>query len=148
MSESNVRITLRQQQDYQFQVDFGEWIPPLLADEPAPLGTGQGPSPVQLLAAAVGNCLSDSLLFALRKFKQTPEPLHCTVDAEIGRNEQKRLRVLKMTAALHLGVPASSLEHLDRVLDQFEAYCTVTQSVGQGISIEMQVFDSTGKRLK
>jgi uncharacterized OsmC-like protein len=148
MSESNVRITLRQQQDYQFQVDFGEGIPPLLADEPAPLGSGQGPSPVQLLAAAVGNCLSDSLLFALRKFKQTPEPLHCTVDAEIGRNEQKRLRVLKMTAALHLGVPASSLEHLDRVLDQFEAYCTVTQSVGQGISIEMQVFDSTGKRLK
>ena len=148
MSESIVRITLRQQQDYQFQVDFGEGIPPLLADEPAPLGTGQGPSPVQLLAAAVGNCLSDSLLFALRKFKQTPEPLHCTVDAEIGRNEQKRLRVLKMTAALHLGVPASSLEHLDRVLDQFEAYCTVTQSVGQGISIEMQVFDSTGKRLK
>ena len=148
MSESNVRITLRQQQDYQFQVDFGEGIPPLLADEPAPLGSGQGPSPVQLLAAAVCNCLSDSLLFALRTFKQTPEPLHCTVDAEIGRNEQKRLRVLKMTAALHLGVPASSLEHLDRVLDQFEAYCTVTQSVGQGISIEMQVFDSTGKRLK
>ena len=148
MSESNVRITLRQQQDYQFQVDFGEGIPPLLADEPTPLGSGQGPSPVQLLAAAVGNCLSDSLLFALRKFKQTPEPLHCTVDAEIGRNEQKRLRVLKMTAALHLGVPASSLEHLDRVLDQFEAYCTVTQSVGQGISIEMQVFDSSGQRLK
>lgn len=148
MSESNVRITLRQQQDYQFQVDFGEGIPPLLADEPAPLGSGQGPSPVQLLAAAVGNCLSDSLLFALRKFKQTPEPLHCTVDAEIGRNEQKRLRVLKMTAALHLGVPASSLEHLDRVLDQFEAYCTVTQSVGQGIPIELQVFDSSGQRLK
>ena len=148
MSESNVRITLRQQQDYQFQVDFGEGIPSLLADEPAPLGTGQGPSPVQLLAAAVGNCLSDSLLFALRKFKQTPEPLHCTVDAEIGRNEQKRLRVLKMTAALHLGVPASSLEHLDRVLDQFEAYCTVTQSVGQGIPIELHVFDSSGQRLK
>ena len=148
MSESNVRITLRQQQDYQFQVDFGEGIPSLLADEPAPLGSGQGPSPVQLLAAAVGNCLSDSLLFALRKFKQTPEPLHCTVDAEIGRNEQKRLRVLKMTAALHLGVPASSLEHLDRVLDQFEAYCTVTQSVGQGIVITTEVFDSTGARLK
>ena len=148
MSQGEIRVSLTQQSDYQFLIDFGAGLPQLLADEPAPLGTGQGPSPVQLLAAAVGNCLSDSLLFALRKFKQTPEPLHCTVDAEIGRNEQKRLRVLKMTAALHLGVPASSLEHLDRVLDQFEAYCTVTQSVGQGISIEMQVFDSTGKRLK
>jgi uncharacterized OsmC-like protein len=148
MSESNVRITLRQQQDYRFDVDFGAGIPTLLADEPAPLGSGQGPSPVQLLAAAVGNCLSDSLLFALRKFKQAPEPLHCTVEAEVGRNDQKRLRVLKMTAALHLGVPASTLEHLDRVLEQFETYCTVTQSVGQGIAIELQVFDSTGLRLK
>jgi hypothetical protein len=51
MSESNVRITLRQQQDYQFQVDFGEGIPPLLADEPAPLGTGQG-----LPDAVAGGC--------------------------------------------------------------------------------------------
>ena len=148
MASSSIDVRLTQRQDYQFNVDFGGGVPPLLADEPAPLGTGQGPSPVQLLAAAVGNCLSDSLLFALRKFKQTPEPLHCTVDAEIGRNEQKRLRVLKMTAALHLGVPASSLEHLDRVLDQFEAYCTVTQSVGQGIPIELHVFDSSGQRLK
>lgn len=148
MSESNERITLRQRQDYSFDVDFGPGIPVLLADEPAPLGTGQGPSPVQLLAAAVGNCLSDSLLFALRKFKQAPEPLQCSVEAEVGRNEQKRLRVLKMTAALQLGVPAAALEHLDRVLETFEAYCTVTQSVGQGIPIELQVYDSTGQRLK
>lgn len=148
MSENTESVTLRQQQDYRFDVDFGTGIPVLVADEPPPLGSGQGPSPVQLLAAAVGNCLSDSLLFALRKFKQAPEPLQCTVEAEIGRNEQKRLRVLKMTATLRLGVPAATLEHLDRVLDQFEAYCTVTQSVGQGIPIELMVYDSTGQRLK
>ena len=147
MSESNVRITLRQQQDYQFQVDFGEGIPPLLADEPAPLGTGQGPSPVQLLAAAVGNCLSDSLLFALRKFKQAPDPIRAEVTSEVGRNADGRMRVLNMTAALHLGVPAAQLEHLDRVLSQFEAFCTVTQSVGQGIPITVQVFDATGAQL-
>ena len=114
----------------------------------APLGSGLGPSPVQLLAAAVGNCLSDSLLFALRKFKQAPEPIECTVTAEVGRNEEKRLRVLKMTAVLKLGVSAASLQHLDRVLDQFEAFCTVTQSVGQGIAIELQVVDAAGVRLK
>ena len=148
MSESNVQITLRQQQDYCFHVDFGDGIAVLQADEPVPLGGGQGPSPVQLLAAAVGNCLSDSLLFALRKFKQAPEPLQCTITAEVGRNAEKRLRVLKMTAVLKLGVPAATLEHLDRVLDQFEAYCTVTQSVGQGIPIELQVLDSEGLRLK
>ena len=148
MSDNLVQIILRQQKDYQFNVDFGNGIPVLAADEPAPLGGGQGPSPVQLLAAAVGNCLSDSLLFALRKFKQAPEPIECTVTAEVGRNDDKRLRVLKISAVLKLGVAAASLQHLDRVLDQFEAFCTVTQSVGQGIAIELQVVDAAGVRLK
>ena len=148
MSENTVQITLRQQKDYQFDVDFGGDIPVLAADEPAPLGSGQGPSPVQLLAAAVGNCLSDSLLFALRKFKQAPEPIRCTVTAEVGRNAESRMRVLSMKAVLTLGVPAASLEHLERVLGQFEAFCTVTQSVGQGIPITVEVRDSTGARLK
>jgi uncharacterized OsmC-like protein len=70
------------------------------------------------------------------------------VQAEVGRNADNRLRVLKITAALTLGVPGAGLEHLDRVLESFEQYCTVTQSVGQGIAIETQVFDSTGQRLK
>jgi len=143
-----VSVSLQQQADYRFEIRFGGGLPPLIADEPAPLGQGQGPSPAQLLCASVGNCLSDSLLFALRKFKQAPEPIECTVTAEVGRNDEKRLRVLKMTAVLKLGVAAASLQHLDRVLDQFEAFCTVTQSVGQGIAIELQVVDAEGVRLK
>jgi len=123
-------------------------MPVWTSDEPAPLGTGLGPSPVQLLCAAVGNCLSDSLLFALRKFKQSPDPMACTVQAEVGKNAEGRTRVLRMTARMQLGVPAQQLEHLDRVLSQFEAYCTVTQSVGQGIPITTEIFDSTGAQLK
>ena len=148
MSESLVHVSLKQQQDYQFSVSFGGSVPPLLADEPAPMGSGLGPSPVQLLAAAVGNCLADSLLFALRKFKQSPEPLRCDVEAQVGRNSEGRLRVLQIRAVLTLGVPAASLEHLDRVLEQFEGFCTVTQSVGQGIEVVIEVFDSQQLRLK
>lgn len=148
MNNPLISIELRQQQDYRFAIHFDEAMPVLLSDEPAPLGTGQGPSPVQLLCAAVGNCLSDSLLFALRKFKQAPEPLRCGVEAEVGRNADGRLRVLRMTATLHLGVPAARLEHLDRVLQSFEGYCTVTQSVGQGIDIQVVVLDAEGKQLK
>jgi uncharacterized OsmC-like protein len=148
MSESNIRVRLEQTQDYQFQVNFGDAVPILLADEPVPLGHGKGPSPVQLLAAAVGNCLSDSLLFALRKFKQVPEPLRCDVEAQVGRNSEGRMRVLQIRAVLTLGVPAAKLEHLDRVLDQFESFCTVTQSVGLGIPVVVEVFDSEQIRLK
>ena len=148
MSESLVTVVLQQQQDYRFDVQFEGGVPPLVADEPPPLGQSQGPSPVQLLAAAVGNCLSDSLLFALRKFKQAPEPLRAQVEAQVGRNAEGRVRVLAMTARLTLGVPAARLEHLDRVLGQFESYCTVTQSVGQGIPITVSVFDADGVQLK
>ena len=148
MSDELVRVELVQQADYRFDTRFGGDVPAVLTDEPPPLGTGQGPSPVQLLCAAVGNCLSDSLLFALRKFKQAPEPIRCEVTADVGRNPEGRMRVLSMKAALTLGVPAAALQHLDRVLGQFEAFCTVTQSVGQGIVITTEVFDSTGARLK
>ena len=148
MSETSLHVRLKQRQDYQFDIHFGGAVPVLMGDEPAPLGAGQGPSPVQLLAAAVGNCLSDSLLFALRKFKQAPEPITCDVTAEVGRNAEGRMRVLGIQAALTVGVPAASLAQLDRVLSQFESYCTVTQSVGQGIPVSVQVFDALGIKLK
>ena len=148
MSSENVTVRLVQQQDYRFEVQFGPGIPVLQADEPPPLGAGQGPSPTQLLAAAVGNCLSDSLLFALRKFKQQPEPIQCEVACEVGRNAQGRLRVLGIQATLTLGVPAEALEHLERVLTSFEAYCTVTQSIAQGVPVSVSVLDAQGAVLK
>ena len=148
MSESTVHIQLKQRKDYQFDITFGGDVPGVMGDEPPPLGSGQGPSPVQFLAAAVGNCLSDSLLFALRKFKQAPEPIQCDVQAEVGRNAEGRVRVLNIKAVLRLGVPAASLEHLDRVLSQFEGYCTVTQSVGQGSPVTTEVYDSLQVELK
>jgi len=146
-TDTFVTVSLSQAQDYQFDVHFDDAVPTLRADEPPPLGQGQGPSPVQLLAAAVGNCLSDSLLFALRKFKQAPEPIRTQVRARVGRNPDGRLRVLAMQVDLQLGVPAADLAHLDRVLDGFQAYCTVTQSVGAAIPIEVRVQDALGATL-
>ena len=141
-------VHLTQEQDYRFQIAFGGEVPGLVADEPPPLGHGNGPSPVQLLAAAVGSCLSDSLLFALRKFKQNPDPLRCEVQADVGRNPDGRMRILHIKAVLTLGLPAAQLQHLDRTLDQFEEFCTVTQSVRQGIPVTVEVYDASGVRVK
>ena len=47
-----------------------------------------------------------------------------------------------------VGDDRSGLEHLDRVLSTFESYCTVTQSVGQGIPIALKVLDAQGVVLK
>jgi uncharacterized OsmC-like protein len=148
MTSKTIHVELSQRHDYRFDIAFGGDAPILTSDEPAPLGTGLGPSPVQLLCAAVGNCLSDSLLFAFRKFKQVPEPIRCEVTAEVGRNDDNRLRVLHMAVQLHVGVSKDSLEQVERVLEQFEEFCTVTQSVRQGIPITVEVFDSAGVQMK
>ncbi len=148
MPAKTITVELRQRSKYQFDIEFSEGLPQLMTDEPLPLGEGKGPTPVQLLATAVGNCLSDALYFALTKFKQSPEPIHTVVHAEVGRNSEGRMRVLRMDAKLHLGVEAHQLEHLERVLSQFEEFCTVTQSVGQGIPIHTRVLDAQGLILK
>jgi organic hydroperoxide reductase OsmC/OhrA len=145
-TQPSVRLT--QQRDFQFQLDFGAGIPPLIADEPPPLGAGKGPSPEQLLAAAVGNCLSASLLFALRKFKQQPEPITTEVRLETGRNAENRLRVKALHVVLKLGQPAAALQHLERVLATFEDFCVVTQSVRGSIAVDVQVFDALSAQLK
>ena len=148
MSESPVTVRLVQRRDYQFDNQFGAQVPSWLVDEPAPLGRGEGPSPVQLLAASVGNCLAASLLFAMRKYKQLGEPIECNVDAQVGRNAQKRLRVSEMKARLTIGVPRAGIEHLERILSTFEDFCTVTASVRQAFPVTVEVFDASGARLK
>lgn len=141
-------VTVTQVQDYQFLVDFGGAIPSLQADEPEPLGAGEGPSPSELLLAAVANCLTASLLFALRKFKQDAGGIRATAEARIERNAERRLRVQDITVAIHLGNAADSIESLDRILTQFEDFCTVSQSVRQGIPIIVTVEDAAGVRIK
>lgn len=148
MSDKQVQVHLTQEKDYRFKIAFEGGAPDLTVDEPPPLGGATGPSPVQLLAAAVGSCLSDSLLFALRKYKQNPEPVRCEVQADVGRNPEGRMRVLRMKAVLTLGVAAAELEHLARALDQFEEFCTVTQSVRAGMEVTVEVYDAGGARLK
>ena len=143
-----VTANLKQEQDFRFAIHFSDDMPVLYGDEPPPLGKASGPSPSQLLAAAVGNCLSDSLLFALRKFKQKPEPIQTVVRATIDRNAEDRLRVMNINVKLTLGASGESLAHLDRALGQFEEFCTVSQSVRQGIPVTVEVYDSGGVRLK
>lgn len=143
-----VSITVTQKNNYQFLVDFGAAIPQLLADEPAPIGTGSGPSPSHLLLAAVANCLSSSLFFALQKFKQDAGGITTTASAHIDRNEENRLRVLDIAVAIRLGKGSAEIAHLERILSQFEPFCTVSQSVRHGIPIAITVEDGQGVRLK
>nr|WP_137939362.1 OsmC family protein [Chitinivorax sp. B] len=140
-------ITLTQQHDYQFLIDFGEPVPTLLTDESAPLGQDAGPDPTRLLATAVANCLAASLLFALRKFKNQPEPIQAKATVTMTRNLTNRLRIGDIAVELQIGQQAVDVAQLDRILGQFEDFCVVTQSVRQGLPVSVKVLDSAGQIL-
>lgn len=144
----SVKVELKQETGYRFANHFGEGMPVVHSDLGPPLGTGSGPSPEHLLAAAVGNCLASSLLFSLKKFHQSPEPISAVATATEGRNDKNRLRVQGIKVTLTLGVPAAKLENLERVLGSFEDFCTVTASVRGAIAVDVEVLDSEGKKLK
>ncbi len=143
MSDMEFTLALTRQQDYRFNVQFDlAGVPDLQLDEPAPLGAGAGPNASRLLAAALANCLSASLLFCLGKFKQDPQGISAQVTGKMTRNEQGRLRVGGIDVDIRLGQAVERLEHCAA---QFEDFCVVTDSVRKGIPVSVRVLDSAGQ---
>ncbi len=144
-----IHVRLEQEADFAFRISFpGTDLDALLSDEPAPLGNDRGPNPSRLLLASIANCLVASLLFALRKQRNTPDTLVAEATAVLMRNEQGRWRIPRAEVVLHLPGQNADYQHLDRVLAQFEDFCVVTQSVRQGIEIDVSVVDGEGRVLK
>lgn len=146
MNESlSFTLELEQLHDYEFRVKF-DWpkVDELLLDEPEPLGHSAGPNAARLIGAAVANCLSSSLLFCMRKFKQMPGTLRAEVTGELTRNEKGRVRIGRYDVTIRLANQAGAIQHFDRCLAQFEDYCVVTESVRHGIPVGVRVVDSAG----
>ena len=140
-----IRLLLEQEGPYAFRISFeGTGLEALHSDESAPLGGGTGPNPSHLLLAGVANCLSASLLFALRKFKNAPGQIRTEIVGRKERNEAGRWRIPRATVTLHLSDAAAGMEHFDRVLAQFEQFCIVTQSVREGMQVDVKVVDADG----
>jgi organic hydroperoxide reductase OsmC/OhrA len=149
MSEDKViRVSLEQQGNYSFLVHFdGAQIDDLLTDEPEPLGNGAGPNPARMLLAALANCLSATLLFALRKFHNQPGRLRAEAMARMERDPAGHWRIPKAWVELHLAEGADQHQQLARILEQFENFCIVTQSVREGIEVVVTVKDAQGRVL-
>ena len=127
-------------QGYRFKVEFDvEDIPSLIVDEIKPIGDGSGPNPPQLLSVAVGQCLSSSLIYCLNKARIKIEDIETTVNANITKNEEGRLRVKNIDVQIRLEVDNQDKARVPRCLEIFENYCTVTQSVRKGIEVHVKV---------
>ena len=145
--DGGIRLVLEQEGPYAFKVSFdGTALEALHTDESAPLGAGAGPNPAHLLLAAIANCLSASLVFALRKFKNSPGPIRAEITARKERNAGGRWRIPRAEVVITLADSAATLAHFDRVLAQFEQFCIVTQSVREGVAVDVAIVDAEGRR--
>lgn len=142
MSETH-SVTLRFGGDYQARATFESvpGTPVVLLDEPAPLGQGAGPNALDLLAAAIGNCLAASLLFCLRRSRVEVEGLEARITTHTARNDQGRLRISHVDVELRPQVPAGDAAKRARCAGLFEDFCTVTASIRDGIKVNVALTD-------
>jgi len=132
-------LQVEQVDGFDFRVRFDkEQYPELRMDEPAPLGLDAAPNPARILAAAIGDCLSASLVFCLKRRGVVVSGLRSEVQVQLVRNENKRLRVGKVEVSIHPGGPIPD-EAWEACLKTFEDFCVVTQSVREGIDVEVSV---------
>lgn len=139
VNEQQFSLRLQLERNYQFSVDFDDdGFPDLTVDEPPPLGDGDGPNASRLLAAAVGNCLGASLVYCLRKARVDVTDLKVRVSGTMTRSDTGRWRIGSFRVALAPTIQ-QDVGRMRRCLEVFEDFCIVTQSVRQGIPVDVSV---------
>lgn len=133
-------LTLEQRERFQFDVTFDNdsW-PVLRLDEPQPLGDDLAPNASRVLGAAIGNCLAASLLFCLQKSRVPVAGLKAEVRGETARNEKGRIRIGGVSVVLRPTLDGVPTERMARCVELFEDFCVVTQSVRDGINVQVTV---------
>ncbi len=147
-SNGTFEVHLRRREDFLFDVQFDwESAGKVTLDEPEPLGKKAGPNASRLLGAAVGNCLSASLLFCLQKMRQPVQDLHTRVTGHLTRNQNGRLRIGSFEVEITLDLGEGDTGRIQRCLNIFQDYCTVSASIKPAIPIRVRVSDREGTLL-
>jgi organic hydroperoxide reductase OsmC/OhrA len=140
MSEKSIETKLLLIDGYKFDVNFDvDYLPNVVADEPRPIGEGAGPNASRLLAAAVGQCMSSSLIYCLKKARIPIINLETTVKTNLFENEKGLTRIRSIDVQIDLEINEEDKTRLQRCLTIFEDYCTVTQSIRNGIQVNVKV---------
>lgn len=144
MEEKQLTVTLEQKKGFEFLVRFDEGME-LLMDEPRPLGENNGPDASKVLSAAIGNCLTASLLFCLQKARIEPRNMKTTVTTTLTRMEKNRLRVGSSQVKIALDIDHDAPVRMNRCIELFEDFCVVTTSVRNGIDVQVEVVDQNDR---
>lgn len=135
-----IHAHIRREQGYRFRITFDE-LPSadMRMDEPAPLGGSGGPSAAMALSAAVGHCLTSSLLFCMQKSRGELVDIETDVETEMRRNDKGRWRIGSIKVKIKPTSNDIDSEKLERCKGLFEDFCIVTESVREGIEVGVEI---------
>lgn len=136
----NIHAHMKQKDGYKFEVTFDE-LPGITiwTDEPAPEGKGEAPSAAMMLSAAVGHCLTSSLMFCIQKSRGEIQEIATDVETHLARNDKGRWRVAGIKVKLRPKVPEVDRQKLERCRGMFQDFCIVSASVREGVKIDVDV---------
>jgi uncharacterized OsmC-like protein len=138
--EKTFNVSLHREKGFIFEVDFGmENIHKLIMDEPEPVGENKGPNASKVLAATMGNCLTASLLFCLQKARAEVGVIDTKVDGVLRRNNEGRWRIDEINVIISPDIDQRFNSHFERCSEIFEDFCVVSQSIEQGIPINVRI---------
>ena len=97
------------------------------------------PTTLDYVVAALGSCLTGTLGSALeaRSIPIGPDDLSAEVEGYIENVESKPL-ITRVHVKYHLKVPKGKKGEAQRIVDNHEKYCAVSQSLRRGIAVELE----------
>lgn len=138
--EKTFNVSMTREKDFVFKVDFGIENFDFTMDEPEPVGGDTGPNASRVLAAAMGNCLTASLLFCLNKARAEVGGIETKVEGKMRRNEKGRWRIAEINVDISPEIKMDEFSsQYDRCHKLFEDFCIVSKSIEEGIPINVEV---------
>jgi organic hydroperoxide reductase OsmC/OhrA len=140
--ERRFAVSIKHDKNYQFLSQASEdgrvHGGPFRSDEPDPVGDDAGPATPALLGAAVGHCLSASLLETLKRSRLDVCAFETEAVAVVKPNAEGLPRIDHVDVVLKPVLSARSPRTV-RAEEVFENHCTVTSSVKRGIDVRVRV---------
>ncbi|MGM0404871.1 MAG: OsmC family protein [Thermoplasmatota archaeon] len=140
MENSSIKVEMENLEGYKFKAKFDkESMGEIITDETEEVGGDEeGPNPGRLLAAASLNCLMASLIFCLKKKRVDLKSLKGEIEGTVERIDG-RLRITHLDVHIFPGVREDDKHKLEKCVDIFEDYCIVTQSIRNGIDVDVKI---------
>ena len=113
--ERTFKVSMKREEGFVFKVDFGIPEFDFIMDEPEPVGANKGPNASKVLAAAMGNCLTASLMFCLQKARAEIGEVETKVEGKMRRNEKGRWRIAEVNIEINPEIEFDSLPVSDTI---------------------------------